>query len=74
MNKAALRRELMELTPAERIELAQDLWDSVAPADVPPLTIEQLDEADRRLAEHRIDPSSALPWEEVRAWLWSRLK
>jgi putative addiction module component (TIGR02574 family) len=75
MNKTLLD-ELMLLTPAERVELAHDLWNSV-PADhesLPPVTRAQLTEAKRRLAEHRRDPSTAVPWEEMRARLWSRLK
>ena len=75
MNKA-LRDQVMQLTPAERLELAHDLWESV-PADyesLPPVTAAQFAEARRRLAEHRRDPSTAMPWEEVRARLHSRLK
>jgi putative addiction module component (TIGR02574 family) len=64
--------ELLKLTPAERIQLAQDLWDSIATEDMPPLAAEQIEEIDRRLAEHARDPSRALPWEEVRARLWAR--
>jgi putative addiction module component (TIGR02574 family) len=71
MNKALLA-ELMELTPAERIQLAEDLWDSIAPEDLPPLTQEQEQEIERRLAEHARDPSRASTWEEVRARLWAR--
>ena len=73
MNKALLK-ELMELTPEERIQLAEDLWDSIAADEMPPLTDEQMEEMDRRFAEHERDPSSALPWEDVRKWLWSRYK
>jgi putative addiction module component (TIGR02574 family) len=73
VNKALLQ-QLMQLTPAERIELAMDLWDSVGPEDMPPLTAEQIEECERRLAEHEKDPSTAIPWEDVRAYLWSRLK
>jgi putative addiction module component (TIGR02574 family) len=73
MNKA-LREELMRLSPAERIELAMDLWDSIEPQDMPPPTAEVIEECERRLAEHRADPTSALPWEDVKAWLWSRRK
>jgi putative addiction module component (TIGR02574 family) len=75
MNKA-LRDQAMQLSPAERIELAHDLWASVPPdhASLPPVTEAQLAEAKHRLAEHRADPGSAVPWEEVRARLWSRLK
>jgi putative addiction module component (TIGR02574 family) len=72
MNEKLLT-ELLKLTPAERIQLAQDLWDSIAPEDMPPLTDEQMEEIDRRLAEHERDPSRAIPWEDVRARLWANL-
>jgi putative addiction module component (TIGR02574 family) len=32
-----------------------------------PLTEEQRQLIDRRLEEHRLDPDSAIPWEEVKA-------
>jgi putative addiction module component (TIGR02574 family) len=70
MNKALLA-ELMELTPAERIELAEELWDSISPEEMPPLTDEQ-QEIERRLAEHARDPSRASTWEAVGARLWAR--
>jgi putative addiction module component (TIGR02574 family) len=71
----SLLAELLELSPAERIELAEELWDSVAgsPDTMPGLTEAQIAECERRLAEHDRDPSTAVPWEEVRARLWSRL-
>jgi putative addiction module component (TIGR02574 family) len=73
MNKA-LWDELMKLSPSERIQLAQDLWDSIAEEEMPPLTPEQIEEIERRLAEHEKDPGRAVPWEEVRARLWARYK
>jgi putative addiction module component (TIGR02574 family) len=73
MNEALLAK-LLKLTPAERIQLAQDLWDSIAPEDMPPLTDEQIAEIDRRLAEHARDPARALPWEEVRANRWASIR
>ena len=73
MNKSLLQ-ELLQLSPAERIELAQELLDSAGAEDLPPLSPEQMREIDRRLDEHEKDPSSAIPWEEVRTWLWSRRK
>ena len=75
MNKV-LREELMKLTPAERLEVAQDLWDSVAahPESLPPPSADQIAEAIRELEKHEKDPNTALPWEEVRAALWARLK
>ena len=65
--------DLFKLSPAERIQLAEDLWDSVAadPDSMPPLSDEQKAELERRLAEHARDPSSAVEWEEVRKRLWS---
>jgi putative addiction module component (TIGR02574 family) len=71
MNKALLT-ELLELTPAERIQLAEDLWDSIAPEEMPVLTHEQQQEIERRIAEHARDPSRGSNWEDVRARLWAR--
>ena len=73
MNKAVLR-ELLELTPVERIQLAQDLWDSIEPEDMPPLTSEQKQEIDRRYAEHVRNPGRASKWEEAKARLLARYK
>jgi putative addiction module component (TIGR02574 family) len=61
MNKAALMNELLELSVEERLELVQDLWDSIEDENLPPLTDEQMSEMDRRIAEHERDPSSGLP-------------
>jgi len=72
-----LEAEAMNLPVRERIRLAQDLWESIIPEaeadpDLLPLTEEQVAELERRLAEHERDPSSAVPWEEVRARLRAR--
>jgi putative addiction module component (TIGR02574 family) len=60
-------------TEAERIQLAQDLWDSI-PTDSQalPLSDEQRRELERRLTEHRANPTSAIPWNEARARLRER--
>jgi putative addiction module component (TIGR02574 family) len=65
MNKV-LRDQVMQLPHDERRKLLDDIWQS--------LEDEQIIEAKRRLAEHRADPSTAVPWEEVRERLRSRLK
>ncbi len=66
MNKA-LRDQVMQLPPEERLELAHDLLESVPDADDDfELTDEQKAEIDRRIAEHERDPGSAIPWEVVR--------
>jgi putative addiction module component (TIGR02574 family) len=56
----------------KRIEGLSDRIDAPEPA--PALTAEQLAEIDRRLEDHLRDPASTIPWQEVRARLWSRLK
>ena len=63
-----------KLSKDDRIELAFAAWDSI-PDDSPLLapTPEQLKELDRRIAEHEADPSSAIPWEEVKADLLKNL-
>ena len=65
--------ELLKLSEAERIQLAQDLWDSIpAESEALPLSEEQLRELERRATEHRADPASSIPWEEARARLRER--
>jgi putative addiction module component (TIGR02574 family) len=73
MNKALLE-ELLELSPEERIELAEELWASIEPQDMPPLTPEQKEELDRRYTEHLRDPGRALTWEDVKARLLARYR
>jgi putative addiction module component (TIGR02574 family) len=61
------RLDFRRLTVAERIQLAQDLWDSVAESDeVIELTDAQRAELDRRIEAHGDDPSAAIPWEVFR--------
>ena len=74
MNKATLLAEIMQLTPEERLDLAEQLWVAVAEDEAFALTPEQKAEIDRRIAEHERDPSSAIPWEDVRDRLRARFK
>lgn len=65
--------ELLKLSEAERIQLAQDLWDSIPSRSTAlPLDEDQLREMERRMAEHQADPASAIPWEQARARLHER--
>jgi putative addiction module component (TIGR02574 family) len=63
------------LSVSERIQLVEDLWDSIAAtvADVP-LTAAQSDEIDRRLESLERDPRAGAPWSEVRARIEERLR
>jgi len=67
--------DVSKLSVAERIQLAEDLWDSIPPegADIP-LTEAQKAELDRRLDDLERDPDAGEPWEVVRARLRERLK
>jgi putative addiction module component (TIGR02574 family) len=61
--------DLLKLPPAERVEIALALWDSLEDAQLDalvPLTDEQKTELDHRLPEHEKNPGSAIPWEQVR--------
>jgi putative addiction module component (TIGR02574 family) len=59
--------DFSHLTPAERIELAIALWDSLPDDSIePPLTEAQRAELDRRLAEYRRNPTAGSSWAEVR--------
>jgi putative addiction module component (TIGR02574 family) len=65
--------EYMKLSVSERIQLVEDIWDSIA-ADTPntvELSQTQKAELHRRVAAHRADPSTAIPWEQVSSKLFS---
>ena len=65
------RAELLKLDVATRLELIEELWDSIAsdPAAAAqlPVTDTERELLDQRLREHREDPTAARPWAEVRA-------
>jgi putative addiction module component (TIGR02574 family) len=64
-----------KLSIAERIQLAEDLWDSIPPEGPEiPLTEAQKAELDQRLADLERNPDAGEPWEAVRARLYERLK
>ena len=69
MTKTALRDELRKLSLAERLELVEELWDSIA-ADCErepfPLSDAQRADLEQRLAEADADPAGGAPWGEVR--------
>jgi putative addiction module component (TIGR02574 family) len=59
--------QIQELSNAERILLAEELWDSVANDDqLFPLTEEQKDLLNLRLAKYIQDKESGSSWREVK--------
>ena len=71
-NPAVDFEALRRLSISERLQLVEDLWDTIA-QDAPdaalPVTPELAEELDRRLAEHEADPGAAVSWEKVRSEL-----
>ena len=55
------------LSVAERLALVEEIWNSISddPSGVP-VSQEQLAEARRRVAAHESDPSTAVPWNELK--------
>jgi putative addiction module component (TIGR02574 family) len=69
--------DFSNLTPTERVELAQALWDSLDPAsgtDVLPLTEAQRAELDARLADLERNQTAGSSWDEVQSRLRERLE
>jgi putative addiction module component (TIGR02574 family) len=56
--------EILKLSVDERLELIEQIWDTIG-AD--PLTEEDLEELDRRLAGADANPEVGQPWAEVKA-------
>jgi len=64
---------ILDLSIAERLQLAQDIWDSIAAESSNlPITEAQRRELDRRLAAYRADPTVGASWEVVRARIRKR--
>jgi putative addiction module component (TIGR02574 family) len=62
--------DILDLTVAERIELVQDIWDSITeiPNDLT-LSEKQKAELDARSAKMRSNPESGISWEDIKASL-----
>jgi len=62
------------LSVAERIQLVEDIWDSIATEAPDSLQLSGADkeELHRRVEAHRADPSDAIAWEQVREKLFQR--
>ena len=63
--------EISRLSPAERLVLIGQLWDSLADKDVP-VTPAQRDELERRLATLDHDRARSVTWDSLKAELARR--
>ena len=65
--------DILELSFAERLQLVEDIWDSIAAVpEAVPLNGDQKKELDRRLEAYHLDPEAGSPWIEVRERLRTR--
>jgi putative addiction module component (TIGR02574 family) len=65
-------REFLNLSVAERIQLAEDIWDSIATENPSALglTPAQRQEIQQRIQAHELNPGSAISWEQIRSELF----
>ncbi len=71
--EALNKSEVMKLSVPERIQLVEDIWDTITDApDEVPLTDEKKAELDRRLEAHQRNPDEAVPGETVLKRIRSR--
>jgi putative addiction module component (TIGR02574 family) len=62
-----LKVDISQLSVAERIQLAEDLWDSISGQEEEvTLSEAQQQELDRRLASYQQNPANGSTWEEVK--------
>jgi putative addiction module component (TIGR02574 family) len=68
-----LTQEIQKLSVAERIQLVEDLWDSIARVpELVPVTEAQKAELDQRLERYAQGATTARIWEEVKNNLTSQ--
>ena len=60
-------KDILELSVAERIQLVEDIWDSIAavPESIS-LTENERQELDRRLEAYAQNPDEGISWEELK--------
>ena len=59
--------EILQLSITERIQLAEDIWDSIAAfPEAIPLTDAQKEELDHRLQAYSQNPSEGISWDELK--------
>jgi putative addiction module component (TIGR02574 family) len=59
--------EVNRLSPAEKLQLASEIWDDLAgQPDRVPMSAAQLEELERRMEEHRRAPDQVTTWEAIK--------
>jgi putative addiction module component (TIGR02574 family) len=69
----SVKTDLLNLSVSERIQLVEDIWDTIAEVpDEVALTDEQKAELDRRLDAYHQNPDEGSPWGVVRERISSK--
>lgn len=65
---------LRDLSVSERIQLVEDIWDSLAEENPQALQLTPMQRAEvrKRLVAHEQQPDSAQPWEAIRESLFKQ--
>lgn len=64
--------EILRMSVAERIQLVEDIWDSVSAfPEAVPLTDAQQQELDRRLQAYKQNPDEGISWDDLKKQLLS---
>jgi putative addiction module component (TIGR02574 family) len=59
--------DILQMSVAERIQLAEDIWDSIAAMpEALPLTDADKQELNRRLELYAQNPGEGIPWDELK--------
>jgi putative addiction module component (TIGR02574 family) len=65
--------DFSHLSVPERLQLVEDLWDSIDDEQIP-VPEWHLQELERRLADYRAHPEAGIPWEQVRERLYKLIR
>jgi putative addiction module component (TIGR02574 family) len=69
--KPGLLADVLSLSPQERVEILDAVWETLAPEDLP-VTNEERELLDARMADLEANPEDQSPWSEVKARLEQR--
>jgi putative addiction module component (TIGR02574 family) len=66
--------EILQLSVAERIQLVEDIWDSIATVpEAISLTEEQAAELENRLEAYQANPGEGISWNDLKEKLQQRV-
>jgi putative addiction module component (TIGR02574 family) len=65
--------QILQLSVAERIQLVEAIWDSIAATpEALPLSPAQQEELDNRIAAYEQEPNAGISWDQLKTKLQAR--